>query len=381
MSGARSRERLPVLDGLRGIAVLMVLVAHFNGEVLLKQHYPVAGPLATKIAIAGVTGVDLFFVLSGFLITGILLDTKGGGRYFVPFYARRILRIVPPYYLALFVVLVVLPRLVAVDEAALRIAAGQGWLWAYLANLPGVLPTLDSSPLYKLGHFWTLAVEQHFYLVWPFVVLAAGERALKRVCLAWLGVSFAVVLVESALGSSAPAILHWSTLTHSGGLALGGWCAVAVREEGRAEALGRRARGGLALFGVLLAATALVPRRLLFDPASVLYPPATLFFGALLVVAVTAPATSGLRRALSGRLLREVGKVSYGVYILHGILRPVYERLFSREGLIAALGPPLFGIAAYTLAAIGCTLLLAEASWHLFEKHWLRVKRFFPYEA
>jgi peptidoglycan/LPS O-acetylase OafA/YrhL len=146
------KGHIPVLDGIRGLAIVMVLIAHFATllEVFLKNYYPFIGPIITKLALAGLMGVDLFFVLSGFLITGILLDTKGTERYFTNFYARRFLRIFPLYYGVLFLLFFVLPKCISFDAAATEISANQWWLWAYLTNFPGH-PVLDNSKIFLLS--------------------------------------------------------------------------------------------------------------------------------------------------------------------------------------------------------------------------------------
>ena len=114
----------------------------------------------------GQTGVDLFFVLSGFLITGILLDTRNHPRYFINFYGRRTLRIFPLYYGIIFLTLF-LPMIVRmiVGEPVTEHQRNQWWLWLYLTNV-GVFLGVDVPAM----HFWSLAVEEHFYLVWPAVV-------------------------------------------------------------------------------------------------------------------------------------------------------------------------------------------------------------------
>jgi peptidoglycan/LPS O-acetylase OafA/YrhL len=143
---------LPVLDGLRAIAILMVMVAHFNVEAAFKAALPVLGPVITKVALCGLRGVDLFFVLSGFLITRILLNARNNPApaYYGTFYARRFIRIFPLYYACLAAVFLVLPRIVALDAPGLEIASHQWRLWAYLANWPHGLPVWDSSSQFAL---------------------------------------------------------------------------------------------------------------------------------------------------------------------------------------------------------------------------------------
>src|SRR6185503_15568764 len=131
----------------------------------------------TKITGYGVWGVDLFFVLSGFLITGILLETKGRPGYFRNFYIRRTLRIVPLYYAVLALLFFVLPigMFAQYDASLLQMHSVQGWLWSYLSNYRLGPETSFSIPY--VSHFWSLAVEEHFYLLWPTVILLLSRRA------------------------------------------------------------------------------------------------------------------------------------------------------------------------------------------------------------
>src|SRR3954466_4450020 len=184
------RGHLPTLDGLRGIAILAVMIHH-------AAEFGQGNSPATAVhqfLHLGRHGVDLFFVLSGFLITGILLDSKGSPRYFSTFYARRTLRIFPLYYGVLLVVLVVLPLIVPQPPAAREVIADQGWLWLYASN---ILMAWRNRVLFNgehvyLSHFWSLAVEEQFYLVWPLVVLLVGGRGLAWVCAACLPVALVV---------------------------------------------------------------------------------------------------------------------------------------------------------------------------------------------
>jgi len=173
---------LPTLDGLRGIAILLVTLFHY--EV---REWPwragFAAPLWTVVR-EGWLGVDLFFVLSGFLITGILVDTKSNQGYFRNFYARRTLRIFPLYFAylaAVFLILPVLPR-IAAWQAETPFDT-QLWFWSYLCNLVISLRGWGASPQ-LVSDTWSLAVEEQFYLIWPAVVLLSSRRTLVGICLA-----------------------------------------------------------------------------------------------------------------------------------------------------------------------------------------------------
>jgi peptidoglycan/LPS O-acetylase OafA/YrhL len=151
------------LDGLRGVAVILVFVFHSLGPLL-----PGVGP----IAYMGWLGVDLFFVLSGFLITSILLRARDAENYYKVFYARRALRILPLYYLAL-----ALSLLITRDHYSFRT---QIWFWLNLSNL---VTAFNPMLIPWVSHYWSLAVEEQFYLIWPAVVRRVTPAALFYLCI------------------------------------------------------------------------------------------------------------------------------------------------------------------------------------------------------
>jgi peptidoglycan/LPS O-acetylase OafA/YrhL len=166
------RERDPRLDGVRGIAILLVLVYHLTLYGGMAPNGPFLDRLWRTWTLPLGLGVDLFFVLSGFLITGILLDTKDGPDYFRNFYARRFLRIFPLYYATLAATFLLIP--------AVRLDAV--WYWTYLINYR--FADVGWPRVAYLGHFWTLAVEEQFYLVWPALVFFVPRRVLPWLCVA-----------------------------------------------------------------------------------------------------------------------------------------------------------------------------------------------------
>src|SRR5690348_11217200 len=161
---------IPELDGIRGIAILGVIAFHF-GLFTIDSHNLLYSVYGSVVGL-GWAGVDLFFVLSGCLITRILLDTRNSGHYFRSFYMRRVLRILPLYYFSVFVFFcVVLPVGYAVAPGSFsshewaRVAPSESlWYWLHLSNWRSAFGILQTSPL---THFWSLAIEEQFYLVWP----------------------------------------------------------------------------------------------------------------------------------------------------------------------------------------------------------------------
>src|SRR5438045_2849128 len=173
MTSPRQSAYVPELDGVRGLAILGVMALHFVGTIAPTN---VLERALAKAAGYGVWGVDLFFVLSGFLITGILYDSKASSRYLRDFYMRRALRIFPLYYGVLFVLFVLIPRdmLSRVDPQLGAARDLQVWVWPYLTNV--YLGAGQTWSIPYISHFWSLAIEEHFYLVWPFVILLLSRE-------------------------------------------------------------------------------------------------------------------------------------------------------------------------------------------------------------
>jgi peptidoglycan/LPS O-acetylase OafA/YrhL len=180
------------LDGVRGLAVLAVMLCHFVWFAPLTSTYEIPdkfSKLGVELLRTGRYGVDLFFVLSGFLITGILFDAKSDKHYFRNFYARRTLRIFPLYYAVLLLMFVVLPMFMGPRTAGeQQIVQNQGWLWLYLSNMKSAFvgPEFWQQDRIWMGHFWSLAIEEQFYLVWPLVILLLSRRAAMIACVAMI---------------------------------------------------------------------------------------------------------------------------------------------------------------------------------------------------
>src|SRR5437870_557283 len=165
--------RVRALDGLRGIAILMVMLYH--------QTVMVGSTGIDRFVgfwtLSGWIGVDLFFVLSGFLITGILSDSKGATGYFRNFYARRVLRIFPLYYGVVAFSLLILPYIPHWKlENLARIKGDELWYWTYLSNF-----SIAAHAAFRHGILdvsWSLSIEEQFYLMWPLLVLLLSRRSL-----------------------------------------------------------------------------------------------------------------------------------------------------------------------------------------------------------
>lgn len=210
-----SRRNLPGLDGVRGLAILAVMLTHISLQTIALN------PMLRGLFALGWSGVDLFFVLSGFLITGILLDTRQCANYFRSFYARRVLRIFPLYFGFLTVALLVFPYVVSPEFMP---APSHRWMYVcYVANW------LPHAQWHVLTHFWSLCVEEQFYFIWPLVVLLFGPRRLLPLI---AGLELTMVCGRSwwLLTHSHVATQYTATVARVDGLLLGAACAVLVRQ-------------------------------------------------------------------------------------------------------------------------------------------------------
>lgn len=351
---------MPQLDGLRAVAVGGVLVSHFS---LLRD----VGPLRDVGFLLGSVGVDLFFTLSGFLITGILLGARGRmeqGRQALgfslrTFYARRVLRIFPIYYGT--ILLLWLWGMPAVRENLV-------WLVTYTANLK---IALTGEPIPPLGHFWTLAVEEQFYLVWPAVVFLVPRRALVP---GLIGVALAALAFRtSAFVAGGDAnLIHLATPSCFGTLALGSLLAVVSERRSVTPELLRRLRRIAVVSGAVVVALLVTA-----DPPFLAY---WTFSGPWLAMAflwLIARSARGADDPL-GRLLSwgpavGMGRISYGIYVFHPLVELAGDAALERLGLESLLAPaPRFVI--LTASSIG----MAAVSWRFFEGPINGLKRYFP---
>lgn len=372
------RSHLPSLDVLRGLAILLV-IAH-NTQLLNPPELSGVVALAQYALNIGWVGVQLFFVLSGFLITGILLDELGRPNGMRNFLVRRALRIFPLYYGFLLLVFVVLPALGIQPEIYRRDSHNQTWLWTYLSDW--------TSPLgigpHSLPHFWSLAVEEQFYLVWPLVVLALRTPA--KVAQACVAVALVSLLCRIALlQTDLPAeVLYEWPLCRMDALALGGLAAACWRHPHWAQWVRHRASAILCVtvagFAAVFVWTHGLPR---LSPRGVTagYTGLALLF----MVAVYWLAWRDTERAdearawtasAPARLLQSVGKYSYGMYVFHKPMHDLFSApLLARLGVshIGSIGPACLHVLGVALAAY----VSAWLSYHLYEVHFLRLKNRF----
>ena len=374
-----SARKLPALDGLRSM-VLFVLFIHLADSAFFDGRSLSA--LATlgfiPFRYAGFLALEMFFVLSGFLITGILLDTRGSPSFFRNFYARRILRVLPLYYGVILAYHVALPLVAPGLFGDLRMSGQQHLIyWGYLVNFA----TAMGGPVEPTtGHLWSLAVEEQFYLLWPVVVYLCTPRRLKVVCIAVAVVSFGLRCAFAVSGSDF-LVFYTLTFTHMDGLAVGALLAVILRQEGSLVAVVRAVYAGAAI-GALLVITAFITgaRFTLADSgfASAMWMTGSVGMGAgMLVASLTLPASHVWRRWFEHGVITRIGKYSYGAYVLHLPLAHVLDASGLLRGPEA--NAPLVESLRYAAVAIPLTMVVSAMSWHGFESRILRLKTRFPY--
>ncbi len=369
---------MPLLDGLRGLAIVLVLFYH---QTILVSAAPMDEWLA-RISAAGWIGVDLFFVLSGFLITGILYDAKGSAHYFRNFYARRVLRIFPLYYAVVIFSLVLLPQLghyKAVNFG--RIAGSEIWYWVFLSNVSIAAAGEFRHAILDIS--WSLAIEEQFYLIWPLVVLFFSRSALIKICLGCIAFSLGLRIVLVLTGVP-PIAVYVLTPCRLDGLAVGALLALSVRGTASAPSWTRHAPKIFPVAGALLAALALWQGGLAWDNRWVQtlgYTLLAIFFGALLAqILVTAPQTR-LARVFGSRVLIAFGIYSYALYLFHMPVRGVLRDFVFNRFPFSILGSLVVWQILFYVVATVLTLALAFLSWQLYEKHFLALKRYFPTRA
>jgi peptidoglycan/LPS O-acetylase OafA/YrhL len=346
---ADSSRHLPSLDGVRGLAVLLVLAFH-------------AWP--SQWTSFGWMGVDLFFVLSGFLITGILVDARDAPGRARTFYIRRVLRILPLYYGVLVLMFVVLPLVHRPTSLVYaQLSHDQIWYWTYTSNW---LLGLEIPPHFNyMNHFWSLAVEEQFYLMWPLIVWHTSRRTALRIAAGAIAGALLcrIVLADAGVWWLAT---YFLTPCRVDALAVGSLVALALRAPGDPAATVRRVSDGMlrAAIGV----TALVVLALVFAhtgfaekvrlPVSVNLSAVAWIFGWLVTVAATRQP-----RVLQWAPLRAAGQYSYGIYVVHPFVFEYVRRYWAGDGIF------LRGV----VVAVA-SVLLAWLSYHGYEKHFLRLK-------
>ena len=366
-------KHLAELDGLRGAAILLVLVYHLTRMIPV-----VALDKAIKLITGSAwIGVDLFFVLSGFLITGILFDTKTESAYFRNFFMRRILRIFPLYYGFLLVLFFIVPLWLQNDEIWL-LQSNQSWYWTYTTNFMIWLKGFDAAPY--TSHFWSLAIEEQFYLLFPFLVYFCNPKQLMTVCALLIPAAFLARL--GFRWSEEPLANYVLTFTRADALATGASVALLIRYEWGIRLLRRLVKPLLIATGILLMAIFLDEHGL--KPGSFLmqtigYSSVALFFGGILTWIILTQPASLLAHFWRLPILTFFGHYSYALYLFHVPVLKWVEQFNLIDGLPRLAGSKLLGQFAFAAVCMIISITLSYLSWHLYEKHFLTLKKRFVY--
>ena len=373
---------IPVLDALRGIAILLVMLMHFSS---LQTPSSAAGKFAHHVIGVGWVGVDLFFVLSGFLITGILVDSRGSNHFFGNFYARRTLRIFPLYYGYIFFLLLIgIPALkhtgVWGNMAVVKeVVSNQAYLWLYATN---VLLWLKGHFITGfIDHFWSLSIEEHFYFLWPLLVYILPRKHLMPAC---------VFLILTAIGARIvffyflhqPLATLLFTPCRLDSLVVGGAAAIWVRTHSEKSSSRAWITALTIISGAPVIACFCFGSTLPWLDTAYTIIGRTLtamFFVFILLLVVRWPA-SATARILNRKWLRFLGKYSYGLYVFHQPLWLLHRRLLPPARLARFLPGGTILWTVDILIPLVVSIGVALLSWHAYEKHFLKLKRYFDYE-
>jgi len=364
--------RYPELDGVRGIAIVLTILSN----TLITQETGMGGAIWRGGAHVGWIGVQVFFVLSGFLITEILVRSVCGPNFLRNFYARRALRIFPVYFLFLIIVTIVYSR------------SGQQFpihplcYWLFVSNI--CIANAGHWVDGMVGPTWSLAVEEHFYLVWPLVILAVPRPGLLRIAAAVAGASLLLRYAMTWSGESLS--VYVLTQTRIDGLAAGAMIALVVQrsnDPGRLQSIARWLLGIGTATVVLVGAVAGTFR---YDHPLV----QTLGYTALTAAAsglilnlvVSQDPDQSLRRLLRFAPVVHLGFYSYAMYLFHGIfmhmIRTMYE---THPDLTVTEKFSLVDQAVLTLTVTAMAFIAAVASYHGLERHFLALRRYVSRET
>jgi peptidoglycan/LPS O-acetylase OafA/YrhL len=363
---ATREPHIAALDGIRGIAITLVVAVHMLGMGFLPRVWPHLTAAALR---SGWAGVDLFFVLSGFLITGILLDTSDHPQRAKRFYTRRALRIFPLFYLLVLSAMAATPWLRTLPIVGRFVPSWREWL-AYLGYLQNwVIPVTGHT---IIGHFWSLGVEEQFYILWPWCVWWTPRKHLPQLCA--VGIAAGLILRLVGLWAIPVSIrldiVRMTTLCRMDTLLFGALCAIIVRSPRWGARVNHLLRGPV-WTGCLvcLAITYYAVGRWRGEWWSESFGFTALAVGFSLLVLGAYYRNNkgtGLDRLLRSPVLTAAGKYSYGIYVYH---LPIF--VIFRKWAGQSMGQ------AFLFCAFVCGVSIAVAvfSYHYYELPFLRLKK------
>jgi peptidoglycan/LPS O-acetylase OafA/YrhL len=380
METAEVREvntRIHDLDGLRGVAVLIVIALH----VFKRASYFTENPILTSItgltAVGGV-GVDIFFTLSGFLITSILLQARNEGNYFKNFYMRRALRIVPLYLVLILFVLFLAPNVEPEFTSELSILLPV--LLLYQQNW--IVPLAGLHMTDYLGVTWSLAIEEQFYILWPFLVYYLNTKQLIKFSIWAISISFlarVAGVIFFADIQSVSQFFYYNSFTRFEQIIIGALLALVFTYPEMKEKIRRFSPPAFVIFFSIFVVLYLLSLPGLPNPGRSSIPLTIggytivgLFSAALIGIFITHPPASLLRRFFQIPFLVAMGKYSYSMYLFHIPVALILMDIFWQAGM---RGGKIYLL--YVGSAFLVTVVVALLTWHLLEKHMLELKKYF----
>jgi peptidoglycan/LPS O-acetylase OafA/YrhL len=359
------RVYYPALDILRGLAICFVVFYHNFHTVSFFRF--------------GWMGVDLFFVLSGYLITDLLLESRENKNYFRNFYMRRVLRIFPLYYLVLILFFTLSPFLFSQKDAGSTYSyynENKAWFWTYFQNW--LLVTKGAPPVPFLAHFWSLAVEEQFYIFWPVLIFFFKKYSqLKKIILGLIAFAVIIRYFTWMQYSHEVEVFYCNTITRMDSLLMGSLLAVHLK-EGKTISLGF-IRGSIACFVALIITSLILFGNIKQDNAlfpTIGYTISAVFFTSLLYVLLKTK-FNPLGWIRHFKILSYLGKISYGIYVFH---IPIYLILSTQlTRILATSFPPRFDEALLISGlSVLLTIGMASLSFYIIERPILRLKKHFP---
>jgi peptidoglycan/LPS O-acetylase OafA/YrhL len=343
------------LDGVRAIAALMVVFFHFFREIEPNSNFL---KILSKIAVFGQTGVTLFFVLSGFLITRILFNTKDTSGYFKNFYLRRALRIFPLYYLFLIIYYYLLPIIVGLTTPSF---SQQIFYYIYLQNFASTFNWDAVGP----NHLWSLAVEEHFYLFWPFIVYFFSPKNLTKII---VGIIVGALFLRIYMLNDGYGVFYF-TFTRFDSLAIGALLAIL---EMKNYFKNENAKYFLILLFLIFVPTILMWTYFAgegnFYIQTFKYLFISLVYFSIIGFLLSIKENHAINGVLKTRLFSYTGKISYGLYVYHPIAYSICITFIHLDNIMLNF-----------VAGLIMTYLMASVSFYLFESPFLRLKKYFDY--
>lgn len=357
----RLGSHIPALDGLRGMAILLVLLYHCFPFLITKP---------------GWMGVDLFFVLSGFLITGILIDTRNEKGYYKNFIIRRILRIFPLYYLVLCMIFLAIP-LLGLDHIRGNdfdfYQDHQSWFWLYMQNW---LYAIKGFPVnHALVHFWSLAVEEQFYVFWPLIIWIIPKKWLPSCILLFMGFSLLFRMRLGSLWGLVYTYPYLSTLSRMDALLIGALIAYLIRFQKPFLIKYTKIALILSVLGVVSGICWI--RSANFLRLSSIYNFIDLFFGCILIYSLSTNAHI-LSKLFRSSILRFLGKYSYGIYVYHYIFyEMIGMHVFKMSTIDGTPETQPINKIVFGVMIMGLSVGVSWISYQFWEKPFLSLKKYF----